>query len=403
MDVLMALIFLLGMIGCITSIVMIIVSLIKKQSIKRAGVGILLSCIILVFSAMMMPDETIKNGVVGNPQNPIKFPEYSPEQIGLKWELEDYDNERFSIRKPDDWDIYRIGDCTALGFIMKDRKNPARQVLYFGSVGPVYLNESAKWRDRNSFGWNNEDIPVISDVSPENFLKSFGIIANCNNISMNFPQFPALSNVQAISIQDEDNIIIGDMGNVQTQLIRAVFEQDGEVLEGVFLIETVRMEEAGYGFAYPAIGVIAPVEEYVYVCDFLMESLGTFRFNEQYVQQCIESLRASGNEADANAFDRISKTIDETNEMVYDGWKNRQPSGDISAKQYTDMQYGNVRFYDKDSPDGETFYGTYQEAEEYMNNSDRTNKPNLVPLTREQPLELWNSHAKPLGGNVNIE
>ena len=76
----------------------------------------------------------------GNPDNPGALP------------FEHFDAGFFALDKPRGWDLVTAGSCTEFAFLVQDPAEPRRQIFYFGSVGPVYLNAQQKALDRNHPG-----------------------------------------------------------------------------------------------------------------------------------------------------------------------------------------------------------------------------------------------------------
>lgn len=69
------------------------------------------------------------------------------EKVKQEITLEKFNGEFFSIDKPERWDIFTAGACSEFAFLIRDDKEPLRQIFYFGSVGPVYTNEEQKQID----------------------------------------------------------------------------------------------------------------------------------------------------------------------------------------------------------------------------------------------------------------
>ena len=165
--------------------------------------------------------------------------------------LEDYNGGFFSIKKPVGWDIVTAGSCSTFAFCIKDRDHPTNQIFYFNELGPVYLAEEQKTIDKNYVSMGGSlpswfEMPVVNPLTPENFLSKFELIAE-TDIARKFMQdFPDLKNLEIISVAEEKSLLPGG----KTKTIRALFQQGGELGEGLFYVTVAPLIPlTGYAWA----------------------------------------------------------------------------------------------------------------------------------------------------------
>jgi len=111
--------------------------------------------------------------------------------------LEKFDGGFFSMSKPEGWRVITAGACGNFAFLIQDPSEPLRQIFYFGEVGPVYMSQQQKQIDAQYMNMSGYpipwiDMPVVSPLTPSNFISQFHLIAQ-SQIAQNFmPQCPTL-------------------------------------------------------------------------------------------------------------------------------------------------------------------------------------------------------------------
>jgi hypothetical protein len=133
------------------------------------------------------------------------------------------------------------------------------------------------------------EMPVISPLTPTNFLDQFHLIAQTQTAQNFIPQCPKLENLQIISAVPQHSPITGG----GTELIRALFTEDGNLGEGLFLVTVAPfmpfMGGAGGGNAYGILitGITAPKREFRNIENILVKSVESFTLSESYVSNCL--------------------------------------------------------------------------------------------------------------------
>lgn len=305
-----------------------------------------------------------------------------------------YNGGFFTIKIPSGWKIYTAGQCSELAFVIRDQKNPLRQIFFFGAVGPVYMSQQQKqidWNYMNMGGYpiNWIEMPVVNPLTPENFMLNFQYIA-CTQIAQQFmPQVPRLKNFRVISVTQQPSMIYGGSNGI----VRALFTKSQKAGEGLFMCTVAPGAPytggpgGGSAYGFMVAGITAPKKEFAKLQPFLAKSLGSFSISQTYVNQCIHSSQA--------AFQQVMKagqTLRETSDMIMEGWESRNKTQDIMAEKQSDAMLGFERVYDPDTQ--ETYQVDPQFWEQYKLKRERfeTNNLQVIPSSN---YGLWNKAPKP--------
>lgn len=345
-----------------------------------AGVAILTAS---AFSGLMEPAAPVQTG--GKPV-------VSAAAIGTSAPvitLEAYNGDFFTIQKPAGWEIVTAGQGPTLSVWMRDPKEPTRQAFFFGAVGPFYLSQQQKFIDNQYMATGGypiqwADMPVVSPATASNFLTNWNTVASSRIAQGFMAERPFFKNLTIISTQSISSQFGGN-----TELVRALFKQDGKVVEGLFtatILETVPfMNGPGGHQAYALMfsGVTTPKSEFTEVQDELVRALGSFNLSQQYVQ----TYMASSREAFAGVM-RAGQTLRETSDIITKGWNERQKTYDILSEKRSDAMLGKERVYDPHSGEVYTFSNGW--FQHYDANRGKYNKPELQ-LIPDNDYKTWNS------------
>jgi len=306
-------------------------------------------------------------------------------------QLEEYKGNFFTIKKPVGWEMITAGSCSTFSFLIRDKEKPERQIFYFGEVGPVYLDERQKQIDKEYMDMGGYPIiwyemPVVKPLTPENFLKSFYLIAQ-TNIAKNFmPQVPELKNVEIISSNKEESLLKGE-----TKTMRALFFQNGSLGEGLFYITVTEMlpvsglPGGGIGYGFSFIGISAGKDEFRIIENKLSESLASLNISEEYVSNCLRQQVEQ-----TQTILKAGKMLSETSDIIMDSWEKRNKIDDIISEKRSDAILGRERVYDPDT--GEVYEVPLGFYEKYDINREKYQMNNLQKL----PENDWNLWTAPL-------
>lgn len=302
--------------------------------------------------------------------------------------LEHFDAGFFAIDKPVGWEVITAGACTTFAFLVRDEQDPLWQIFYFGTVGPVYLNQEQKDLDawyvsQGGFEIPWLDAPVVDPLTPANYLAHWPDIADMDAADDFMPEFPRLDDLSLVATAEQSAMLPGGAtGNV-----RGLFGLDGAVGEGMFLATVLTLlpyqgvPGGGVGNGHFICGVSAPEGEFAAVADRLIESLESFTVTEAYVDHCFEQQQQIW-----GAIAAAGQTLSEASDIIWDGWQARTQTEDISAEQWTDAYRGVERVYDPGT--GEVYEvpaGWYQEYDLRRNEYDLSELQTLPA----DDWELW--------------
>jgi len=307
-------------------------------------------------------------------------------KVSLK--LERFDGNFFSINKPKGWRVITAGACSEFVFLIRDPSEPLRQIFYFGEVGPVYMSEQQKQLDYQyvnmggySIAWI--EMPVVSPLTPSNFLTQFHLIAQTQVAQRFVPQCPKLENLQIISAVPQQSLISGG----STELIRALFTEGGNLGEGLFLVTVAPFMpftggpggDNAYGLLIT--GITAPKREFRDIESILVKSVKSFTVSQSYVNNCLRQQAST-----YAGILKAGKTLSEASDIIMQGWENRNKVHDIIAEKRSDAISGKERVYNPDT--GEVYEFENGFYDNYKLNQNRYEMNNLQPLPKDN-YDLW--------------
>ena len=189
-------------------------------------------------------------------------------------------------------------------------------------------------------------MPVVDPLTPEDYLSNFELIAD-TSIARKFMQgFPELKDIEIISAVEEVSPIKGG----QTKIIRALFQQGGELGEGLFyitvapLIPLTGFAWGGTGFGYVITGITSVKSDFSYYQEILTQSLNSLNISQSYVDNCLQQQQQQ-----VEGILKAGKTLSETSDIIMDVWERRSRSDDIISEKRSDAILGNERVYNPDT------------------------------------------------------
>ncbi len=269
--------------------------------------------------------------------------------------MEHHDGGFFSIDKPAGWRLLTGGACSNFAFFIRDPERPLRQIFYYGEVGPVYLTEAQRQIDYDYMAMGGYpiawiDMPAIEPLTPSGFLVVLHRVLGSSIARSFMPDAPAIRDVRIISATPQPSPVPGG----STELIRALFVEDGAVGEGLFhvtvapVIPCTGSPGGGFGYAFAFTGITAPQDEFAHLEPSLLASLRSFTLSQSYVDACLRQQAAAG-----QGILRAGRTLSETSDTIMEGWEQRNRVDDILSGKWSDAILGRERIYD---PDAGTVY-----------------------------------------------
>jgi hypothetical protein len=302
--------------------------------------------------------------------------------------LENYDRGFFSIMKPIGWDIVTAGSCSTFAFYIRDKEHQTNQIFYFNELGPIYLDEEQKTIDKNYAGMGGSlpswfEMPVVNPLTPENFLLKFELIAE-TDIAKKFMQtFPELKNIEIISAAEEESPLPGG----KTKTIRALFQQNGELGEGLFyitvapLIPLTGYAWGGTGFGYVIIGITSVKSDFRHFQETLIQSLRSLNLSQSYIDNCLKQQQQQ-----VLGILKAGNTLFETSDIIMSSWEDRNRVDDITSEKRGDAMLGNERVYNPDT--GAVYEVPLDFYEEYNIHREQYSMDNLQ-LLPDNDWNLW--------------
>jgi hypothetical protein len=262
--------------------------------------------------------------------------------------LEPHNGGFFTLSKPRGWTVTTAGQCGSFAFVIRDPGDPLRMIFGFGEAGPVYVHPRQKQIDAQAMRMGATpitwaDMPVVSPLTPANFLVQFHAVAGSAAARRFMPQCPRLERFQAVSSRRVAPMVQGGV----TELVRGVFVQNGRAAEGLFLATVAPLMPvtgapgAGNAMGLLIYGIAAPRGEFARLEQTLTASLKSFSMDQRYVQQCM----ARSNQR-WTGVRRAGQTLRETSDIITRGWAARSRTEDIIAQKRSDAILGQDRVYD---------------------------------------------------------
>jgi hypothetical protein len=308
--------------------------------------------------------------------------------------LEDYNGGFFSIKKPVGWNLVTAGSGSTFAFCIKDTEHPTNQIFYFNELGPVYLAEEQKTIDKNYVNMGGSlpswfEMPVVNPLTPENFLSKFELIAETGIAKKFMQNFPELKNIEIISVAEEESPLTGG----KTKTIRALFQQGGELGEGLFyitvapLIPLTGYAWGGTGFGYVIIGITSVKSDFRYLQETLTQSLRSLNISQSYIDNCLkqQQLQTLG-------ILKAGNTLSETSDIIMSSWEDRNKADDIISEKRSDAMLSNERLYDPDT--GIVYEVPLDFYDDYNLHRERYTMNNLKALP-DADWNLWTAPTEP--------
>lgn len=313
--------------------------------------------------------------------------------------LETYTGGFFSVKHPRGWTVTTAGQCAEFAYLIRDPKNPLRQVFGIGQAGPVYLHPRQKQIDAGAVRMGAApvpwfEMPVVAPLTPTNFLTQFHVLASTSIARRFMPQIPRLERFQVVSAKRLKPMVQGGT----TELVRGVFLQEGQVGEGLFLVSVAPFMPmtggpgAGTGMGMLIYGIAAPRSEFPQLEKTLTACIKSCTLDPRYVQNCL----SQSNKRWAGVR-QAGKTLSETSDIITKGWEARNRSDDIISQKRSDAMLGYDRVYDPATRQVYTVSPDFYDK--YDRNRQKFNMPNLQRLPNNDH-GLWTAPAKD-GRNIN--
>ena len=220
---------------------------------------------------------------------------------GGAYTLTHYDGGFFSMDLPSGWKLETVGQYAGFGYRAYDPSDPDTQIFYFGEMGPYFRSEAGRQKyistgmdQRLAFLPALDPASVSSAVSAmDSYAQAYAAI---QGESFDFPTIRNFSlseekqvTTELASISVYESVISGTLTSVSGASCRGIIQgsvsdMGGYVIDGVDAMPSMALTGV--------YGVIAPEGSFEAVAPTLLQSLASFAFTEEYVQEAINASNA---------------------------------------------------------------------------------------------------------------
>ena len=300
-----------------------------------------------------------------------------------------YSDDRFSMKLPENWQVMTQGEYMTFCFKAWDPANPNRTIFMFMKLEPFLKSWAAKAKYQqvnDSLGGNSiyktsADAPVMESCTLKGLLDSLPQVYDfCDKYySMGLTISPnIIPQITKAEIVEATPSTLPAPATCKENVIGRISYQDylGQPCEGLVTAQPVDAMKYDFfgvdGWPYTVylfMGVTSPVGEMQELEGVLTECLGSFNFEQSYVQRAIDL-----SNSETQALLAQGRAMQAAHDAMVNAWYAREQAHDISFQKWSDSFMGYDRLYD--SSTGEVylasvgFYDAYDlHREEYSNSN----------------------------------
>ena len=263
-----------------------------------------------VMAAMKMavetfqPDANYYTGGRGDAA-PTPQPDATPQPQTQGYVLEAYDGGVFTMQLPQGFQIETGGAYAGFSFRAYDPADPDVQIFYYGELGPYFKSEAGKAAYCQLSSDANSQLPVLDPGTIEGCLLGMDSYQQIyNSLSATPFQFAPIHDLSNVT-EKPITTFLSNIATSETMLIANLTSTTGAPCIGVFqgtIADAGSYEIDGVDItpsrcAMNVFGVIAPEGKFAAVSESLVQSLGSFRFTEAYIQEGINYTNMIGQNA----------------------------------------------------------------------------------------------------------
>lgn len=235
--------------------------------------------------------------------------------------LVDYDGGVFTMQLPQGWQIITGGEYAGYSIRAWDPNDPDVQIFYYGELGPYFKSAEAK-AQYQSMSTSNDPLtylPVLEDPTLAGCLNAMDDYQDAYDGIM--PQSFAFAKIQNMTVLSETPITtpLASYAVSEASILASLTSETGAACTGMF--EGSILDAGGYEIngvdvtpsrsAANIFGIIAPEGKFETVAPILIQSLTSFTFTDEYIQEAIRQ----GNMQAENAAE-VSRRNNEMMERV---------------------------------------------------------------------------------------
>lgn len=235
--------------------------------------------------------------------------------------LVDYDGGVFTMQLPQGWQIVTGGEYAGYSIRAWDPNDPDVQIFYYGELGPYFKSTEAK-AQYQSMSTSNDPLtylPVLEDPTLAGCLNAMDDYQDAYDGIM--PQSFAFAKIQNMTVLSETPITtpLASYAVSEASILASLTSETGAACTGMF--EGSILDAGGYEIngvdvtpsrsAANIFGILAPEGKFETVAPILIQSLTSFTFTDEYIQEAIRQ----GNMQAENAAE-VSRRNNEMMERV---------------------------------------------------------------------------------------
>lgn len=211
--------------------------------------------------------------------------------------LVDYDGGVFTMQLPQGWQIMTGGEYAGYSIRAWDPNDPDVQIFYYGELGPYFKSAETK-AQYQSMSTSNDPLtylPVLEDPTLAGCLNAMDDYQDAYDGIM--PQSFAFAKIQNMTVLSETPITtpLASYAVSEASILASLTSETGAACMGMF--EGSILDAGGYEIngvdvtpsrsASNIFGIIAPEGKFETVAPILIQSLTSFTFTDEYIQEAI--------------------------------------------------------------------------------------------------------------------
>lgn len=211
--------------------------------------------------------------------------------------LVDYDGGVFTMQLPQGWQIMTGGEYAGYSIRAWDPNDPDVQIFYYGELGPYFKSAEAKAQYK-SMSTSNDPLtylPVLEDPTLAGCLNAMDDYQDAYDSIM--PQSFAFAKIQNMTVLSETPITtpLASYAVSEASILASLTSETGAACTGMF--EGSILDAGGYEIngvdvtpsrgASNIFGILAPEGKFETVAPILIQSLTSFTFTDEYIQEAI--------------------------------------------------------------------------------------------------------------------
>lgn len=238
--------------------------------------------------------------------------------------LVDYDGGVFTMQLPQGWQIMTGGEYAGYSIRAWDPNDPDVQIFYYGELGPYFKSAEAK-AQYQSMSTSNDPLtylPVLEDPTLAGCLNAMDDYQDAYDGIM--PQSFAFAKIQNMTVLSETPITtpLASYAVSEASILASLTSETGAACTGMFegsILDAGSYEINGVDVAPSRsasniFGIIAPEGKFEAAAPTLIQSLTSFAFTDEYIQEAIRQ----GNMQAENAAEVSRQNNEMMDRIVHD-------------------------------------------------------------------------------------